>query len=541
MAKYTDLNGVVTYGPYLQSDVQLLAGFTVDVTNFSALNSYGKYLHVSEAANVTINSSNRIVHSDYHNYTAGDRLLVMASPNVITINSPKNSITVELEVESVVANTSVTFTAASMVGVSIDLIGISTYKLDRRCEYVIAISKTQDTGYYIADNLAASPLENGLFISDLHASSEQFVISDAGFADNTLVPLEDIYDTTTGKQVPPICSYLASIGSQIVYGNITGLYDFNNQLSIYKGGDIIMYSDVNSGDTVESLTSTNVQKIGETWDGDISGLRRCNDSMIVFKDRGIFSLDGTLISGQYSLRKINTNNVGCTANRSILATDEGLLFQAHNGLYFTNGIGIKKITYEVDNLFLSGTYTDTRSVCLKKKQKSLFYVPSIAVGSNKIVVIDYYYNQVYVWNNIAADLGFMEDITGNVYFFNSSGLFKMNDSYTDNGSAITSSYSTTWHHAGEPSLNKKWLSMRMFSLTDASFTAAITTQGDWDTTVLTTNSLSFSSTDQTKFIMLDMKTKRSFRVTFTNAVNNENMVITGYELTYEPFNVVDKN
>ncbi|MEY3787116.1 MAG: hypothetical protein RLZ75_1323, partial [Pseudomonadota bacterium] len=70
----------------------------------------------------------------------------------------------------------------------------------------------------------------------------------------------------------------------------------------------------------------------------------------------------------------------------------------------------------------------------------------------------------------------------------------------------------------------------------------VKTEGDWiEGVYLTSNDLTFTASDQTKFIMLDMQTKKSLRVTFSNAVGGENLPITGYEITYEAFNAVDKN
>lgn len=550
-AKYTDVNGNVINGPYVQSEIKLQTGFTVTNRNFSDLGGPALFLITTNASDFTLYTAHPTLTtaSGKHNYNAGNKILILGNSKLITINSPAYITSVELEVESV-TSTSVTFTTASLSGVTI-LFKAGTINVDRTCEYVIAISQSADTGYYVTDSGITNDL--GLYISDPSVSPETFTINDTGFSTpGVLVPMEDVYDTTTLKLGPPHCSYIASFGSQIVYANVYSTLTLDNQLASLTSNDIIIYSDVNVGDGPENVSPLNIQKIGETWDGEITGLKRANDSLVIFKDKGIFSIDGVLISGQYALRKINTHAIGATCDRSILAMEEGLMFQGHNGIYFTNAINVQKMTYEIDPLFLSGTYLNTRSVGLRKKQKNIFYVPDIAVGTDKLVVMDYYYNQVYMWNNIDASLGLFADIKNVVYFLNNTGLFMFNDSYKDkiynttthvyDNTAINSKYSTTWHHAGEPSLNKKWLSLRVFALTDAAYTTSINTVGDWDIHApLTSNSLTFTTDDQTKFIMLDMKTKRSFRVTFSNNVVDENLPITGYELSYEVFNSVDKN
>jgi hypothetical protein len=561
--KYTDFNGIVTYGPYLQSERSWSSGSYIHLSSshFQSLNTYRKYLRTTASASpYLLNSSNRTLNSSdtplyvsdggpfYHhlygkNYIAGDKVLILGTSTLFTITSPAAE-SVILIVESV-TNTTITFTAASLSGVSISFTGPSV-NIDRRCEFIIAISSTPDTGYYITQS--AKKDDKDLYVADgsLFPGDPlyvQYIWTDIGLSTNSLVPLEDIYDSTTLKTPPPICSYLASYGDQLVYGGIIGVYDLNNKFIPYRNNDLIMYSDVSTGDSCENVSESNRQRIGETWDGEISGIKRSNDSCMIFKTRGVFALDGVLIQGQYALRKINTNFEGCTSFKSIVQADEGVYYQGHNGIYFTNGISVEKLTAEIDSLYLSGEYKDTVGVRLKKKQKTFFYTPSLIDSSiGNVVVVDYYYGQVYTWDGIVPTSSMIEDKDGDVYYSDGIKFYKSSESLYQDTSNISAYYSTTWHHAGEPSLNKKWLSIRIFALTTDAFTVTVKTEGDWiEGVYLTSNDLTFTASDQTKFIMLDMQTKKSLRVTFSNAVGGENLPITGYEITYEAFNAVDKN
>lgn len=540
--KYTDMNGNTTFGPYIQSNNKYNNGAII-----TAVGNTNNYLYFTSGITpVTLDSSNRsltvgvnnVSALNFSNFQAGDKFIYIDNSSIAKISSPQNKLFVELEVETSSFPTSITFTAASLDRVSITFDPSNIHYVYRQDEMVIAISSSKDTGYYITKNTTRL-VDDGLYFIPPSSPVGSYVLDDAGFSTGDLVPFEDYYDSTTLKIRPPVCRYIAAFGDQIAYGNVLGTFDENNRYIIYDSNDLFYYSDIGTQNGPENISPLNVQKVGETWDGEITGIRRCNDSLVVFKTRGVFSVDGALISGEYQLRKINTNFVGCTSHKSILESEGGLYFQGHNGIYYTNAIGVKKLTYEIDAIFGSAEYSSTRSVRLKKKQKALFYVPELS----KIVVIDYYYNQVYMWSNIDASGGFIEDSLGNVFFSNKSNIYKFNDTgYSDNGTAINAYYSTTWHHAGEPSLNKKWLSLRVFALTDDVYTTDITTHGDWDIhNQLTSNAMSFTSNDQTKFIMLDMKTKRSFRITFSNNVLDENLPITGYELHYEIFNNVDKN
>jgi len=551
---YKDINGNITYSPYYQSTTSITGSSVLSISSFaqdanSLVNGFfNKYCYIAKTGHTNITSLARTLTCNKHNYVAGDKFLIDMENKAISI-APTGKAFIVLDVESVVTGTSITFTSASIGLYVISFSDLSAYyssiyPVDVRCKLQCFYSATELTGY---TNLINWVIDNSSVVNSLSGSTVEAVLSLSAISPTSF---EDIYDSAYLKLMPPICKYIASYGNQIAYASIqayftgyTNLLDAPNQRIEFANTSLITYSDISTGDGPEGTSDFNFTKIGETWDGNIAGIRRCNDSLVIFKDRGVFSIDGTLIDGQYSLRKINSNFVGCTSHKSILDADEGVYFQGHNGLYFTNGVNITKLSYEIDSVFLSGSYLNTRSVRLKKKQKSFFYVPDILSGTYKIVIIDYYYQQIYMWNSATLpSSGIVEDKNGDVYFCDGLKMYKFNDTYTDNGAAITSLYSTTWHHAGEPSLNKKWLSLRTFGLTNDAFTATITTEGDWQAgTTLTTNSSVYSSTTQTDFKMLDMQTKKSLRINFSNSTNNENMVLTGYELTYEMFNVVDKN
>ena len=550
--KYKDINGNITYSPYIQLSSTPTGATILSINSFKTDANciengfFDKYCYVVNTGSAAISSASRTLTVTRHNYVAGEKFLIDTENRAVAITPSSKSYLV-LDIESVTA-TSITFTSASLGTSSFLLKDFSffyvtapEYPVDIRTQIEIYNSTSADTGYV---KFFGSVIDNSIAINSVPT-----IISDRVLAEGILspIPFEDVYNSTTSKIMPPICKYVTSFGSQMSYASIQSFFtsfdistlNAPNQRVQYANNDIFIYSDISAGDGPEGVSELNIQKVGETWDGEITGQRRCNDSLVIFKNRGVFSADGTLISGEYQLRKLNTNFVGCTSHKSILESDDGLYFQGHNGIYYTNAIGVKKLTYEIDSIFGSGTYLNTRSVRLKKKQKALFYVQDLS----KIVVIDYYYNQIYLWDSIDASGGIVEDSSGNVFFSNKSSIYKFSDtSYSDNGLAISSHYSTTWQHAGEPSLNKKWLSLRVFALTSDAFTATIKTEGDWiASTYLTTNTMPFTAVEQTKFLMLNMQTKRSIRVTFSNNILNENLAISGYEMSFEVYNNVDKN
>ena len=578
---FKDINGLTVFSPYYQFSGEMGGSSTVSVntlkedTTCEANGFLNRYCWINDSAGFDIipSSSNTALATNLvgsrkmpvsrHNYQVGDKFLFDKECRMIQINNtvtaqypaPKTFITLEVEA---VNPSWIQFKQDLTSPYLIEVGGISAlgslwsinvakteYPLDCRTKLHVYTSSISSGSF----NQFFTVILNGANIADSFTVANAFVFSPITY-DQYAIPMEDIYDTASSKIMPPFCKYLTSYGNQIVYGSIESYIGFNNRKIQYNNNDLIIYSDILQGDCCENTSEFNRQIIGETYDGEITALQRCNDSVVVFKGNSTFTLDGVLSSGQYSIRKINTNGVGCRSHKSISPTDEGILFQAHNGIYFTNGINIQRLTYELDSFFGSDDYSTVRSARLKKKQKTLFYIPS----KNKIVVIDYYYNQVYLWDNITPSNGFIEDKNGVVYFSDGVNVYVFSDTYHDTTPAgaeraINAIYSTTWHHAGEPALRKKYIDMRIFALTSDVFDLTIKTQIDWSDpdnaystpTIKTSKIKSFSSTDQTVQYVLDMITSRSMRVVFSNNVVNQNMVLTGYEINLELYNVRDKN
>lgn len=582
---FKDINGLTIFSPYFEFEFTpqnttvitantLVTDSTCEANGF--LNRYawtaGAYqYYVNPASDNTAKATadaqiTRTLTVNRHNYIVGDKFLFDSQNRMLVLGDfpstePSFKTFIILEVESV-TSTSITFKKDLTINHYINVNKLTNLSAryptnTTNTEFPIDIR----TKLHVYCDFAKSGVFTEFCVASMDGSSvsQSIYPVNTGTATFSLSPitsdalptyLEDIYDTASSKIMPPFCKYIASYGDQIVYANIQSYINFNNRKTQYNNNDLIIYSDILQGDCCESTSEFNRQKIGETYDGEITAVSRCNDSVIVFKTNSTFTLDGVLSAGQYSIRKINTNGVGCQTHKAIVATDEGLFFQAHNGIYFTNGINIQRITYELDAFFGSGDYSGVRAARLKKKQKTLFYIPT----KNKTVVIDYYYNQVYLWDNITPTSGFIEDKNGVVYFNDGAKLYVFSDTYHDTSAAgaevaINAYYSTTWHHCGEPALRKKFIDMRIFALTSDTFDLTIKTQTDWSDpdntyntpTVKTTKIKSFSSADQTAQYVLDMLTSRSLRVKFSNNIVNQNMVLTGYEINYEPYNVRDKN
>ena len=138
---------------------------------------------------------------------------------------------------------------------------------------------------------------------------------------------------------------------------------------------------------------------------------RVKDSLIVFKDKMVFAMDGVLIPGQYALRKIETNEIGCTSFKSILSVENALMFQGQDGIYITDGYKAEKASTKLDPFFTSVDNQLTRSVMNNALDQYLFWT------DQGIVVFDYRNKKLFIWDSIDASSGITVDNDLSIRFF----------------------------------------------------------------------------------------------------------------------------
>lgn len=350
--------------------------------------------------------------------------------------------------------------------------------------------------------------------------------------------LSNVYDITTSKLRPPTCKYIASFGYQIVCGNVSSFFDFTNKETNYTNNDLIMYSDLSTGDIGFNFTESNRQLIGDTFDGEITGLCRSKDSMLAFKNRSIYALDGVLLPGQFSLRKIETNEIGCLSFKSIISTDSYVLFQGQDGIYAINGYICKKFSNELDDFFRASVNPlITRSVVYNDIQKFLFF------NGTNCAVYDYQFGEWFIWAGLNSVSGVTKDNNQIIRLFGATSAIKFQTPLNDSGVAINAYAKTTYFDFKEPSILKKVTDVRTFSLNNVGQTIQISPFFDWTETktgkVLNVN---MSSSDtKTVLTKTDIFMHQSFSLMFSNNVLNEDMNITGYEIIADVHQTRDKN
>jgi len=360
---------------------------------------------------------------------------------------------------------------------------------------------------------------------------------------------EDIYNTVNFHLRPPLCKYLTVFGDQLVFGNIIGSWVQDNSFSVYNNNDIIIYSDVDNGSGPQQNGENNsedIQKIGDSHKGEVTGLSRVNDILLVTKTNGIYALDGDLTPGGYSLRKIPTNYIGCLSHNSIVQVEKGVMFLGNDGIYITDGVSAKKLTDKIDPFFGQPSlaygnvlFETCRSVVNKDNEKIFFYMKGTD-SVHYIAVYDYDFDEWFIWNTLNASKGLHEKANGFINFSNATSIFNFNTGIAD-GASITPSYLySNWEDCGEPSVEKKFLYLRIWNLTSTATTFGLNIQKNWNPVNTYATDLSVTipayGSIQKGF---DQKTYKSIRFIF-NSSGNSSMIISAYEVEFEHIQKIDK-
>ena len=455
------------------------------------------------------------------NGTIDLRDALTAPPSVFTLTSDQFIL---LEIESIdTALKKIVFTASSFDKKEVDIVGGTDMNIS--CNWTLRLfeSTSETTGY-------------------TQAFDDNYVINQANSTQNIIDPfflgkdilMSDIYDITTSKLRPPKCKYLYTYGYQLVCAPAISFYNFENEETLYTNNDLVMYSDVSTGDLGENFSEGNRQLIGNTYDGFLTGLARVKDSIIATKNRSIWALDGILIPGQYALRKIETNQIGCLSAKSLLEIDSAIMFQGQDGIYATDGYKAEKVSEKLDPLFRTINPLLTRSVMNNVFDQYLFWT------DQAIVVFDYHYKKIYLWDSIDASKGITVDNDLSIRFFSALKSTKFQTDLNDSGVAIDAYIRSAWHDLGEPGLLKKATFLRLYAFKNTLQKISLKYFLDWDETKFK-GPFEFDMDSVTVKRNLDVIQNQSFSFEFRNNEIDQNLNISGYEVNTAVIQERDKN
>lgn len=530
---FIDANGIQTFGP---SKITQITSDTLALTITTPKSSgfYDGYIIATSYPTIldgSLTLADRTISysSKSPDIIVGSKVVIRPSVGSISIldesglSIPGPYSYVILEVESIAAG-SIAFKANSFNGKKVDLTAFSSGNILGSMAVRTYYSVSETTGYTSGNVITIN--------SSTTTNSKTVSFNLTG---NFL--LSDTYDITTSKLRPPKCKYINIYGSQLVCSNVISFFDFNNKENNYTNNDLVMYSDISTGDLGENFSELNRQLIGNTYDGQITAGIRAKDSFIVFKDRSVYALDGVLVNGQYSIRKIETNEIGCLSEKSVISVDGTVIFHGQDGLYAINGITCKKVSDALDPFLATTDPSKTRAIIDNVNDQYLFFT------DKGVVVYNFMYKEWFIWDLKNADKGLTIDNNRSIRMFHGTEVDKFITQKNDYGLDPIEAYiKTAWFDLGEPSLLKKIVDIRIFSIKNKGQTLKARLYHDWDETKVKSDlSISMPISKKTILRQVDTQQAQSFSFFIGNDVINEDLDISGFEIGCGLIQDKDKN
>ena len=459
---YLDAYGNTVFGPIkYASSASSTAGITVNSLKNTGFYEGFLVINTPNPASLvqTLSSANRTLNhitSMSSDYKVGARVSFRTGSTFggstgvyINQNTPDSALEfISLRIESMTA-TSLTFVAEDFGENTLQI--ISANGVNRNIDFRLRLriyKKAPSSSVYEKWSGVYEEVDNRT-VSALLLSIANTVISGDTLA--------EIYDFNNSKLRPPQCRYIQAFGDQLVFGSVSGLWDFDNKFIKYNNDDLIMYSDISEGDYVENISEINRQLIGDTYDGFLSGLSRSRDSLIIFKNKSVYALDGILLPGEYNLRKIETNLIGCTSFKSILSTGQFTIFQGNDNIYVTNGFDCKEFGDPIETVIDNSN--KIRSVLSVPNKLYMFY------NGVRLFTYQYEEREWFIWDGIDASRGLIIDGSGKPIFVSATRFSSLDSSSSvDYGTDNINAYiQTKFYDLKKPALNKILTGLRIYS------------------------------------------------------------------------------
>lgn len=204
-------------------------------------------------------------------------------------------------------------------------------------------------------------------------------------SDSSIIGNNIIY--TTGGVVENIAGP-ASIASTL-FDNRLWLVAAEDQNLLWYSKQIIEATPVEMSDLFTMYVAPTTGAQGST--GTITALAPLDSNLIIFKEDAIYYVSGTGpdntgAQNQYGQPIFITSTVGCTNPRSIVITNDGLMFQSDKGIWnITHGLGVTYIGAPVEKFNASAVNS---AVIVPGTTQARF-----TLDTGKTLMYDYYYQQ----------------------------------------------------------------------------------------------------------------------------------------------------
>lgn len=399
-------------------------------------------------------------------------------------------------------------------------------------------------------------------------------ITDAGLGPLLIPPATDRF-------TPQKAKYISIFRNQLMLAG-----DIENPYTLY-------WSDVESPEYFARDGSQQADIENKTGDI-ISGISQNNEVFIIGTNRSIDVMSGDLAEGNIRIDKLTTD-IGIAAHATIQEARGKLHFWSDRGPYVMTGGQVPTPLGEspdgggrVEPVLDQDGVSNDKYLVIKRaisindrvNEKYVTFIPAESEGGgdnyanqfSKVYAYDYARDAWLEWNNMNWMGGVT--ISGNdMYWVEirfSTALsvvtnytyrrHNLNDAYdyNDNNVAIDFLYGSNWEAYGEPSLIKTYTRLKIFSLEElANNNLFLTVDAEYNyIRDLTTSSFTFEfdnngygvgpystspygdPSEPTKYHKLGTDRTRAIRFIFSNEMQQQNVILTGWELegiaSYQP-------
>lgn len=493
---FTDNTGVLRQRHVVDLDTTVtpnlmeIEGSNVDTSNNPAILEYVEspiYGHVGIADGNQLNVTTFNLKNG-HNLQIG---------NVITFRDPSNII----QTRTITGRTATSITFAYSASI-LDLTFIQSNAIDNN-QITLQTSKSAsivtNSNDPISNNLKVniyrsqgSPNGELTELSLLVSLPNNPFSTNLTFIDN-LLDSELAYQPAFGNPIqqpnpPPKCKYILTYQNLIIYAGGS-----RNPIDTEWSLDAFYWS---IGDQPEAVpAATNFQLLPSN-DDIISGLGISGSTLVVGKDRSIYSISGDLITSQFQVTPVAPgSNIGFAAHATVKSVGNMLYFLHTNGVYSmienqmfpTDAFGDPiPLTKPIDVLFRTKPFDQNKQFVFKRAvavnytsdNEYWLFVPCENVSgtvrnanaNSRVFCFDYMDKNWFQWDNINAAGGFVT-IGDDIYWQerrlsgfvgNTANLYRQHRNYrlidfADHTQPISVFWSSSWEDLDYPQVRKKFI------------------------------------------------------------------------------------
>jgi len=335
--------------------------------------------------------------------------------------------------------------------------------------------------------------------------------------------------------------------------------------------DKVLYEDIIF---TEGFSDSNSFLTQSRRGGPNTGIMAQDNALYVFKEESITLVTGDLNTSQFQVDKISEEGIGATSNLSIIEHNGRVWFMSKEGVHSISLEGLKEESGDLRPIFEKESNSSMLNNCVAFNNtldgRLMFTLPNFDVDpanpTRNLAAkpITYVYNtqldKWFIWDTIDFSRGIsikdnevwylgsnLDDVNNNAVYCRIPRTFTSID-FADRGLPIQSISKSNWETLGEPSVNKKFVRMKLYSIDNnrqkfetPDFTIDIETEHGYKyDDIVSQASLRFyelnnplDSSDRTpvasrRVRLLPKKTK-ALRYILKNSELNKNILISGVE------------